>query len=209
MPEPPQETDDSKLVSYEALGDIKTPKVVQFTTQPFEHETEFTGHFAAHLNVSATRSDGKADPMDLDLFLTVRHISEAGSEIFYTGTVGDPVPVSKGWLRTSLRAVNEKSPRHKPWHPHREYLSTDVDMLAPGQVYEVDVEIWPTNVVVQKGGKLVFEISSGDTQGAGLFEHNSPADRPEQVFGGINHVHFGDGRLNWLLAPEIPQAKVA
>jgi hypothetical protein len=66
------------------------------------------------------------------------------------------------------------------------------------------VEIWPTNVIMSPGDRLVLEVASGDTQGAGLFEHNSPVDRNEATFGGTNHIHFGADRENWLLMPLIP-----
>lgn len=199
---------ESKL-SYQALGDLKNQQMVQFISKPFEEEAEFTGHIVAHLNVSVTAiNDQESQPSDIDLFLTLRHLNAEGKEVFYTGTVGDPVPITKGWLRASLRAVNEKSPRHhQPWHPHREYLSTDRSPLVPGEVYPVDVEVWPTNVVMSPGDKLVLEVSSGDTQGAGLFEHNSKEDRDEKTFGGWNHIHFGKERENWLLMPFIPSKK--
>lgn len=204
--ESPAAAEETKL-SYEALGDLKNQHLIQFTSDPFQQETEFTGHLVAHLNVSVTADGSANQPSDIDLFITVRHLNPEGKEILYTGTVGDPVPVTKGWLRVSLRKVNEKSPRHQPWHPHREYLSTDREPLRPGEVYPVDVEIWPTNVVMSPGDRLVLEISSGDTQGAGLFEHNSKEDRDEATFGGINHIHFGKEHENWLLMPLIPAGK--
>ncbi|ETI20136.1 hypothetical protein G647_08170 [Cladophialophora carrionii CBS 160.54] len=173
------------------------------THSPFD-ETEFTGHIVAHLNVSVSAVDPNITPSDIDLFLTVRHLNPEGKEILYTGTVGDPVPVTKGWLRASLRKVNEDSPRHHAWHPHREYLSSDHAPLVPGEIYPVDVEIWPTNVVLQKSDRLVFEVSSGDTQSAGLFEHTSKEDHAEAILKGMNHIHFGEQHENWLLMPLIP-----
>lgn len=164
---------EPQKLTYDALATLDNPSLVQFTTEPFEKETEITGHPVAHLCVSAT---GPADT-DIDIFVTLRHLDAAGKEIFYTGTAGDPVPLCKGWLRASLRKIHDKHPNHKPWLPHREYLSTDVQPVETGKVYEVDVEIWPTNVVVEKGSKLVFELSSGDTQGSGVFQHNSEVDR--------------------------------
>lgn len=205
--EAPTSNGPAETVSYKALGTLKSPHLVEFSTPPAELEIEFTGHVVAHLNVSCTRdpqSTPISEKMDLDLFLTLRHISAQGTEVLYTGTVGDPVPMTKGWLRVSLRKTNPSDPQHKVWHPHREYLSTDVELLEPDEVYEVDVEIWPTNVVLEKGGRLVFEISSGDTQGAGIFEHNSAKDRSEERFAGMNHVHFGEGRENWVMMPRIP-----
>jgi predicted acyl esterase len=180
-------------VSYRALGDLKNPQTVHFTTKPYKHETEFTGHIVVHLNVSASRDQesSTSGPSDIDLFITLRHLAPDGKEILYTGTVGDPVPITKGWLRVSLRKVNEKSHRNTFWHPHREYLSTDEAPIVPGEVYPVDVEVWPTNVVVEKGGRLVLEVSSGDTQGAGLFEHNSLEDRSPAKLEGMNHIHLG------------------
>lgn len=49
--------------------------------------------------------------------------------------------------------------------------------VQPGAVYAVDVEVWPTNVLAETGGRLVLEVASGDTQGSGMFQHNSEVDR--------------------------------
>jgi predicted acyl esterase len=213
----------SKL-TYNALGTLETPSLITFTTPPFKEETEITGHITAHLNVSISGTEKWSNPTDMDLFLTLRHISPTGSEILYTGTIGDPVPLTKGWLRVSLRKVDNDHPRHRPWLPYRNYFSSDVQLLEHDHVYAVDVELWPTNVVVEKEGRIAFEISSGDTQGCGLFQHNSPSDRSvlhfdfsaqlnkytvltynrdERVFGGLNHLHFNPDIHNFLTLPVI------
>ncbi|KAJ5642827.1 hypothetical protein N7490_006827 [Penicillium lividum] len=190
-------------ISYEALGTLDSPQLIQFTTPAFEKETEITGHIVAHLNVSMSANPGAPTPQDIDLFITLRHISAAGKEVFYTGTAGDPVPLCKGWLRVSMRKVNKNHVRNRPYLPHRDYYSTDVRPVIPGEVYPVDVEIWPTNVVVEKGAKIVLEIASGDTQGSGMFQHNSPIDRSVEKFQGQNHIHFGLGD-NYVTLPIIP-----
>lgn len=164
-------------LGYRALGTMQNPEFIQFTTPAFEKETEVTGNLVAHLNVSITPDTTGPTPSDIDLFLTLRHISPEGKEVSYTGTAGDPVPLAKGWLRVSLRKTNSEHHKHRPYLPWREYLSTDVLPVIPGEVYGVDVEVWPTNVVVEQGGKLVLEVASGDTQGCGMFQHNDPVDR--------------------------------
>lgn len=166
-----------KKIGYRALGTMKEPQLVQFTTPPFEEETEITGHVTARLNVSVTPDPDGPTPSDIDLFVTLRYLGSDGKEVFYTGTAGDPVPLTKGWLRVSLRKVNEEHYKHRPWFPHRDYTSKDVLPVIQGEVYAVDVEVWPTNVVVEKGGRLVFEVASGDTQGSGIFLHDDPVDR--------------------------------
>lgn len=168
---------DRKKISYKALGTLEKPEVLQFSTPAFEAETEITGHVVAHLNVSVSPDPSGPTPSDIDLFVTLRHIDPSGQEVYYTGTAGDPVPVTKGWLRVSLRKVDQEHPKHREWLPHRNYTSKDVLPVIQGEVYAVDVEVWPTNVVVDKGGKLVFEVASGDTQGSGIFQHNDAVDR--------------------------------
>ncbi|PVI04309.1 X-Pro dipeptidyl-peptidase protein [Periconia macrospinosa] len=194
----------SKKLSYEALGSLEDPKLLQFATAAFEEETEITGHIVAHLNVSMSPHATGPTPSDIDLFLTLRYISPEGKEVHYTGTAGDPIPLAKGWLRVSLRKINTSHPRHREWLPHRDYFSTDVQPVIPGEVYPVDVEIWPTNVVVEKGGKIVFEVSSGDTQGSGIFQHNHPEDRSENKFAGMNHISFSERYVNYVTLPVIP-----
>ncbi|KAF1971870.1 X-Pro dipeptidyl-peptidase protein [Bimuria novae-zelandiae CBS 107.79] len=191
-------------LSYEALGSLEDPKLLQFATPPFEQETEITGHIVAHLNVSMSPHANGSTPSDIDLFLTLRYISPSGKEVNYTGTAGDPIPLAKGWLRVSMRKINTSHPRHREWLPHRDYFSTDVQPVIPGDVYPVDVEIWPTNVVIEKGGKIVFEVSGGDTQGSGIFQHNHPEDRSEKKLAGMNHVSFSERYVNWVSLPIIP-----
>jgi predicted acyl esterase len=172
----PTQPQTSKM-TYQAPSTMKNPQIVQFSTPPFENETEITGHIVAHLNVSMTAHVGGSLPRDIDLFLTLRHISAQGKEIFYTGTAGDNVPLCKGWLRVSMRKVNAEHHKHRPYLPYRDYCSTSVLPVLPGEVYPVDVEIWPTNVVLKPGAKLCFEVASGDTQGSGIFQHTHPVDR--------------------------------
>lgn len=206
---------NESILSYKAPGTPQDPQILQFRSVAFREETEITGHVTAHLNLSLRRQHDEAaaaaaaaavntDPEELDVFVTLRHLGPDGNEIFYTGAAGDPVPLTKGWLRLSLRKVDDSHPKHRDYLPRRNYLSTDVLPVQIDQVYAADVEIWPTNVVVEKGGSLLFEISSGDTQGAGLFTHNSPVDRPISRLLGLNCVHFGSATPNYLTLPIIP-----
>ncbi|KAF4548662.1 Hypothetical protein D9617_26g078750 [Elsinoe fawcettii] len=198
-----QSKDIAKL-NYRALGTMEKPSLIQFTTPAFDEETEITGNIVSRLNVSVTPDPSGPTPSEIDLFVTLRHISPEGKEVFYTGTAGDPVPLTKGWLRVSLRKVNDKHYKHREYLPWRDYYSTDVLPVVPGEVYTVDVEVWPTQVVVEKGGKIVFEVASGDTQGSGIFQHNDPVDRSEEKLRGVNHIHFSDKFENYVTLPIIP-----
>ncbi|KAH6684670.1 putative hydrolase, CocE/NonD family [Halenospora varia] len=203
-PDSPLVQRQSKL-AYKALGTLEDSQLLCFETAPFEAETEITGHVVAHLNVSvAPHPNSPTLPSDIDLFVTLRHISPDGKEIHYTGTAGDPVPLTKGWLRVSLRKTEPNHWKHRPWLPYRNYTSNDVQPVIVGEVYPVDVEIWPTNVVVEKGGKIIFEVASGDTQGADRFVHTDVVDRSKDKFEGLNHIHFGPAFDNYVILPIIP-----
>ncbi|RYP50735.1 hypothetical protein DL768_003795 [Monosporascus sp. mg162] len=191
-------------LTYQALGTLEDPRFIQFSTGPFQQETEITGNIVAHLCVSATPEPRGPTPSDIDLFITLRHISPQGKEIFYTGTAGDPVPPTKGWLRVSLRKVATHHRKHRPYLPWREYLSTDVSPVVVGEVYDVDVEVWPTCVVLEPGTRLVLEVASGDTQGSGVFKHDDPVDRSPSKFQGLNHICFGPQETNYIVLPTIP-----
>ncbi|KAK1770527.1 Alpha/Beta hydrolase protein [Phialemonium atrogriseum] len=150
-------------LSYKALGRIHQPELISFTTPPFEEETEVTGHIVAHLNFSIA-PENPANESDIDPSST-------------PALAGDLVPLCKGWLRVSTGKVHTKDPKHRPWVPHREYLSTDVLLVRAGEIYGADVELWPTNAVVDQRGWIVFEVSSGDTQGCWIIQHVSDIDR--------------------------------
>ncbi len=176
--------------SFEALG-----AGVDFSTAPFETQTEFTGPLAARLFVSSTTGDA-------DLFVTLRLFDLEDQEVRYTGA-HEPVPVARGWQRASHRKTDPAlSTPYRPWHTHDE-----VQPLVPGEIYPVDVEIWPTSVVVPAGYRLVLTVQGRDFEYPGLpgrILHDSATDRPADVFGGVTTLYTGGAYDAQLLLPEIP-----
>ncbi|CUM67400.1 uncharacterized protein PRCAT00005094001 [Priceomyces carsonii] len=193
---------NSSSLTYRANTTLDDQDAINFTTDPFEKETEITGHITAQLNVSV--DDEKVTPSEIDIFVTLRHLDSKGKEVFYTGTAGDPVPLCKGYLRVSHRKINEDHPWHRPYLPYRTYYKEDKQEVEPNNVYTVTIEIWPTNVVLEKGNKLVLEVSGGDTQGCDRFQHNHPKDRNFEKLGKTNRLHFRPLFQNYIVLPVIP-----
>ncbi|KAJ4351114.1 uncharacterized protein N0V89_006453 [Didymosphaeria variabile] len=189
---------EKKTFSYDALAG--EPVWFRYTVP---NTLELTGHILAHLNISSSSKNGKT-PTDIDLFVTLRKLAKDSSEIYYTGTMGDPVPLVKGWQRVSLRKTDPSNSLHRPYLPYRNYRGSEVQEVKVGELYEVDVEVWPTNVVLEEGETLVFEVAGHDTQGVGHFSHGHTEDRKLEVFDGLNNVHVG-GDDSWLLLPIIPE----
>jgi len=175
---------------------------VTLSSAPFVADTEFTGPVAAKLFVSSSTAD-------MDLFLTLRAFDPQGGEVTFVGANDPKAPVSQGWLRVSQRKLDPvRSRPEKPVHPHDERLS-----VVPGEIYEVDVEIWPTSIVIPAGYRLALTIAGKDFErpdaqglmkGSGIFLHDDPADRPADLFGGKGTIHTGGAQASYLLMPLIP-----
>lgn len=194
----------STRLEYEAQGDG-----LLFKTPPQTEPMEITGPVAAKLFVSSSTTDA-------DLFLVLGLFDPAGKEVTFIGSNDPRTPIGLGWLRASHRKLDpQRSKLYQPYHTHDE-----LQPLVPGQPVELDVEIWPTCIVVPPGYQIGLAVRGKDYEhegpplvldgvkytltGVGPFLHNQPKDRPTKVFGGRNALHFASGRQPYLLLPIIP-----
>jgi len=205
-PEPPKA---AASVTYDALGDGVT-----FVSAPLEHETEITGPLAARLFVSSSTADA-------DLFLVFRVFAPDMREVVFMGAIDPHTPVAQGWLRASHRKLDPKlSTEYRPYHTHDE-----LQPLKPGEVVQLDVELWPSSVVVPAGHRVALSVRGKDYEwqkstgarlsnfknelrGCGPFLHDDPRDRQAAVFGGRNTLHAGPGRESFVLAHVVPRKRV-
>jgi predicted acyl esterase len=198
------------VVRYEGFG-----KGVTFFTPAFEKETEITGPVAARLHVSSTTTDA-------DLFLVLQAFDPEGQEVVFSGAQHPRTPISQGWLRASHRRLDTAlTTEYRPYHAHDR-----VEPLVPNEVYALDVEIWPTSIVLPPGYRLALSVRGtdydyGDTaqaaanlmvrsttkqpkRGPGAFMHDDPRDRPPEIFGGTVTLHTGGAYDSFVLLPVIP-----
>jgi uncharacterized protein len=193
------------FVTYSAAGEGVT-----FSMPPLEREMEITGPSALKLFVSSST-------VDADIFAVLRVFDPDGGEVSFQGALDPKTPIGQGWLRASHRKLDPKrSLPYRPFHTHDEKQP-----LVPEEIYELDVEIWPTCIVVPTGWRVALTIRGKDydhggesasltnmknpMRGCGPFIHDDPTDRPMSVFGGDVTLHFGAKRQAHLLLPVIPQ----
>ncbi|HTO11469.1 MAG TPA: CocE/NonD family hydrolase, partial [Candidatus Binatia bacterium] len=138
-------------VSYAGLGDGVT-----FLTPPLEQETEITGPIAAKLWMSS-------ETRDADLFLILRVFSPNMAEVTFQGALDPHTPVAQGWLRASHRKLD--AALTKPWRPY--HTHDEIQPLTPDRVYELDVEIWPTCIVVPAGHRIGLTVRGRDYEFSG------------------------------------------
>ncbi len=197
--------EDKAHISYRALSDGIT-----FVTAPLKKETEITGPVALKLFLASST-------IDADVFAVLRVFDAAGNEVDFQGALDPHTPIGNGWLRASHRKLDaELSRAYRPYHSHDEYQP-----LVRGKVYELDVEIWPTCLVVPAGYQIALTLLGKDFErpvvtgslgtvlspmrGSGPFLHDNPIDRPAEIFDNEHTVYGGGDRGSYLLLPIIPK----
>ena len=201
-----QPAKEEASASYRGLSEGVT-----FLMPPLEQPTEITGPIAAKLFVSSSTADA-------DLFLIVRAFDPNMKELTFMGALDPHTPLAQGWLRASHRKLDpERSLPYRPYHPHQ-----SKEPLTPGQVYELDVEIWPTCIALPAGYRIALTVRGKDYTypggsggklsnmkneftGVGPFLHNDARDRPPEIFDGTVTLHTGGSRASWVMLPVIPE----
>jgi len=156
---------------------------------------------------------------DMDIFATLRLMDPNGRDVTFMGNSNPRVPLAEGLLRVSQRAVDPaRSTEYEVYHPHQA-----VEPMAPGQLYEVDVNFqYPLSIVVTKGYSLALTLQGKDwqfapnadtvrskdyelpdSQNSGLFYAEHP-NRAPALFNGTSTIVTGAGHASYLLLPHLP-----
>jgi len=195
----------SDVVAFPALGDGVT-----FLTAPLTEDQELTGPSSLRLFVSSSTTDA-------DVFVVLQVFAPDGTEVTFQGALDPHTPVAQGWLRASHRKLDLAcSLPYRPYHTHDE-----LQPLRPGEIVQLDIEIWPTCIAVPRGYRIGINVRGRDYEhaggpglkmsnmkkpfsGCGPFLHDEPRDRPDSIYGGTTTLHFGPTYESVLLLPAVP-----
>lgn len=165
--------------TYDAAG-----SGVTLTGPPIETDTTVLGPVSAKLFLSSLTTDA-------DLFLILGAIGPDGHAVELRDHRAGLTPVSIGWQRASLRAIDpERSQPGQPYHP---YLAAQP--LQPNEIAEVDIELCPTSLRLPAGSRLQLTVR-GNSHG-----HNDPFDRPTETFANRVTLYAGPDRPSHILIP--------
>ena len=195
---------DSASVAYDMMGEGLT-----FTLPPQLSAIEITGPIALKVFASSSTSD-------IDFFAIVRVFDPNNKEVTFHGALDPHTPIAQGWLRGSHRKLDaQKTLPYRPYHTHDEKQP-----LEPNQIYEFDIEVWPSCVVVPPGYRIALTIRGKDYEhdgeaatlsnmknpmkGCGPFVHDDETDRPPTIFNGKVKLYTGKDHPSALLLPVIP-----
>ena len=115
------------------------------TTAPLDADLEVTGPIVLKLFASSTAIDTQFIVKIADQHPQDEAARNKGDQPAFT-------PASKGWLKASHREKDEKrSTKLRPFYAH-----ANPQPLKPGEVVPLDIELWPTSIVVPAGYRIAM-----------------------------------------------------
>lgn len=185
----------SRRQSYAHLAGSDTGGEVTSPTGPdevelamrFDEATAIAGPITANLFVSSSAPD-------TELFVQLIDRAPDGSMLY----------LNRGMLRASHRAIDASQSQftadgriYRPYRPH-----TERSLVAPGEVVDYLIDIFPVGHVFLPGHELVVKV------------HAPPLDDNDYAYvqktlPGANTLHFGPDTPSRLMLPVIPMAAVS
>jgi predicted acyl esterase len=170
-------------VSYDAQTGVSYFEI------EFQEDVELTGYFKAHLWVEADGSN------DMDIMVTCQKYSKEG-EFIPTLWCGQNHMGAWGALRASHRELDrERTTDFQPWHTH-----TSEQLLKPGEIVPLEIELWPHSRIWHKGERLRMNLS-GHLMGMGGWW--IPEKRNTRN-AGRHIIHTGGKYDSYLQIPVVP-----
>ncbi len=165
--EPPAspEGSDSYTVDYDATtgthnrwftnggaGDVIYPdrrdedrRLLTYTSAPMERAVEITGHPIVTLFVTSTHTDGA--------FIVYLEDVAPDGRVTY---------VTEGQLRAVMRKVSSEPALYRKYGPHHSELRADAMPLVPGEVAELNFDLWATSVLIRQGHRIRVAVAGAD-----------------------------------------------
>jgi predicted acyl esterase len=136
---------------------------------------------------------------DMDVFVALEKIDRTGYIVpFPFFGNHDDGPVALGWLRVSHRELDkEKSTPYQPYHKHEREIK-----LKTGEIVPVEIEIWPSSTLFERGEKLRLVVQGSDIYAYPEEMHTNT--HTATVNKGRHVIHAGGKYDSHLLVPVIP-----
>lgn len=186
-------TVQQSVASYDSLGSGPGPHRATFE-YIFERPTDIVGYMKARLFMSTDESD------DMDVFISTWKLDANGTVVFFPlYQIHNDGPVALGWMRASHREMDEQSSTEfQPVLAHQRELK-----LSPGEIAELNIEIWPSATHFEGGERLLMVVQGTD---ANKYPKQVLYARHEDnVNKGKHNIHTGANRASYLSIPVLPR----
>ena len=120
-------------------------RLLTFTSDPVPADTEITGHPIITLYAKSTHEDG----------LFIAYLEDVAPD----GTV---TYLTEGQLRAVQRQTSDEQPAYWKAGPHRRQLRSEAMPLDPGEVAELEFELWATSALIRRGHRIRVAVAGAD-----------------------------------------------
>lgn len=121
-------------------------KLLTYTSDALENDIEITGVPTVTLNVSSTANDGA-------FFVYLEDVAPDGKVTYIT----------EGELRALHRHVTDKDLGRTVLGPKHSYERADGELLEPGRNTKLEIGLFATSVLIEKGHRIRISIAGSDT----------------------------------------------
>jgi len=131
-------------ITYENRAKVDE-KLLCYTSQPFEEDTEITGQIILCLYLASTHEDGA-------IFAYFEDVDENGNITYITD----------GEFRMIHRKILVTEPPYKIMTPYHSFNKEDASPIIPGEIMEIKFGLHATSVLIKKGHKIKIAIAGAD-----------------------------------------------
>ena len=162
----------------------------------FNEDTELSGYMKARVWVEARpKNAGDVAPDDMIMFVAVNKLDREGKTVNFYGSVGNNKDmITRGWCKVSRRELDPDESTE--WHPVQSGASEQ--LLKPGEVVPVDIELYPSSTFFSAGEGLQLIIAGDEIIPSPPYKKSADGNL------GMHVLHFGGSYDSYLLVPKIP-----
>ncbi len=187
------------------LSQTRAVQRLRYVTDPLSEDLEVTGPLSLHLWA-------EIDQPDTNWIIVIKDIGpDVSVQTAREGEFDRPAvyerEVTRGWLKASHRAVDEK--RSLPGQPFHPLTRSAQRPVVPGEINRYDIEIAPTSNVFKREHRIGVDITSMDVP-TGVHGASSVEYIPYHVCSSkttLHKVYRCQKYPSYLLLPVIPQEK--
>lgn len=121
-------------------------KMLNFTSEAFDVDTEMTGHPVIDLHFTCSEKDGT-------FFVYISDITPEGKSLY----------VTEGVFRALHRKIGDLPKDIPPTGPTHSFNRADAEHLVPGEAASASFELLPTSYLFRAGHKLRVSIAASDS----------------------------------------------
>jgi predicted acyl esterase len=128
-----------------------TKRIPTFVSDPLKENLEVIGSVVLELYAST-------DQKNTDFF--VRLVDQWPDSEQMPGMPPRGFILTRGWLKGSHICTKDDvlSKSYRPYYRHDK-----PELLTPGKIYKVEIEIWPTSNLFKKGHRIRIDVACGDS----------------------------------------------